>query len=153
MPYGSSLLMGKIRSAVQRFSEIAVQGLRLGTRPSVDKSKSNGAGAFGAGTFFAMKAIEKYLGDVSTDTIDSLVEKNVDVDIVWETIISPEFKEYMIMAAYQCPKQLRYVLTSARVIEAIQYSNPSLSEYFADYALGRVWLDSILSGLRSKLGV
>jgi len=147
-------LTGKIKLAVQRFTEVEVQGLRLNTQPLVDKGKDASDDPL-MGTFLAMavrEGIEKYLGGVSTDTVNSLVEKNVGVDTVWK-MIPQGFEESMATYANEHPNQLRYVLDPAWVIGAIREANPSLAEYFSDHPSGKAWLDGIISGFRSRLGV
>ena len=107
------------------------------------------------GTFLAMAvrvAIEKWLGGVSADAIKSMIEKNVGAETIWE-MIPQRFKQSMFVYSNEHPNQLRYVLNPVWVVEAIREANPPLAEYFTDFSLGRVWLDSILWGIRSKSGV
>jgi len=80
------------------------------------------------------------------------VDKNVGVDTVWR-MIPHGFEESMTVFANEHPKQLRYVLDLPWVVDAIRGANPSLAEYFTDHPSGKAWLDGIISGFRSKLGV
>ena len=147
-------LTDKIQLAVQRFTEIAVKGLKLDTQPLVNKSKSTGDDAL-MGTFLAVavrEGIEKYLGGVSAGAVSSLVERNVGIEAIWE-MIPQGFRQSMAVYSNEHPNQLRYVLDPTWVVEAIRDVNPSLAGYFVDHPSGKLWLDGIISGIGSKLGV
>jgi len=158
-------LTDKIKLAVQRYSEVAVKGLALNTRPLVNESRGDTQSSVEEskspsddplmGTFLAVavrEGIAKYLGGVSTNTINSLVEKNVGVDTIWK-MIPQGFEESMATYSNEHPDQLRYVLNPTWVMRAIHAANPSLAEYFTDHPTGRAWLNGIISGIGSKLGV
>jgi len=147
-------LTDKIKLAVQRYNEAAMTGLRLNTQPLVNKSEDTGNDPL-MGTFLAVavrEGIKKYLGAVSTNTVNSLVEKNMDIETIWE-VIPQGFKESMATYANENPNQLRYVLNPTWVIDAIRESNSSLAEYFTDHSSGKFWLEGIISGIRAKLSV
>jgi len=147
-------LTEKIKLAAQRFNEVTIMGLTLNTQPLVNKSKDDSDDPL-LGTFFAMavrEGIEKYLGGVSANTVNSLVEKNVGVDTVWQ-MIPRGFEESMATYANEHPNQLRYVLNPVWVVEAVREANPSLAEYFTDHPSGKFWLEGIISGIRAKLSV
>ena len=147
-------LVGKVKLAAQRFSEVTMSGLGLDTQPLVNKSKSTGDDAL-MGTFLAVavrEGIEKYLGKVSTNTVNSLVERNVGIETIWE-MIPQGFRESMATYANENPNQLRYVLNPTWVVEAVREANPSLAEYFTNHPSGKLWLDRIISDIRAKLNV
>ena len=147
-------LTDKIKLAAQRFSEVTMTGLGLNTQPLVNKSKDTGNDPL-MGTFLAVavrEGIKKYLGGVSADAVNSLVEKNMDIETIWK-MIPQGFKESAATYANENPNQLRYVLNPTWVVDAIRESNSSLAEYFTDHPSGKFWLEGIISGIRAKLSV
>jgi len=150
----SEELTDKIKLAAQRFSEVTMSGLGLDTQPLVNKSKNTGDDAL-MGTFLAIavrEGIKKYLGEVSANTVNSLVETNVGIETIWG-MIPQGFRESMATYANENPNQLRYVLNPTWVVEAVREANPSLAEYFTNHPSGKLWLDRIISDIRAKLNV
>jgi len=147
-------LTDKIKLAAQRFNEVTMSGLGLDTQPLVNKGKSTGDDAL-MGTFLAMavrEGVKKYLGEVSANTANSLVEKNMDIETIWK-MIPQGFKQTMATYANENPNQLRYVLDPPWVIDAIRESNPSLAEYFTNHSLGKAWLNKVISDVKVRLNI
>ena len=147
-------LTDKIKLAAQRFNEVTMSGLGLDTQPLVNKGKSTGDDAL-MGTFLAMavrEGVKKYLGEVSANTANSLVEKNMDIETIWK-MIPQGFKQTMATYANENPNQLRYVLDPPWVIDAIRESNPSLAEYFTNHSLGKAWLNKVILDVKVRLNI
>ena len=98
----------------------------------------------------ASAVIGTYLGSISPDMIYSMAENDVDADVVWGTI--PQgIKDFLAMYAEEYTDQLSNDVDSDWVTDIIYDFDPSLARYL-DIS-GRGWLDGVIEGIESELGI
>jgi hypothetical protein len=74
------------------------------------------------------------------------------VETVWG-MIPEEFRESMGTYARENQNQVRYVLNTPWLIEAIREANPLLADYFSENEPGRQWFINIIAEVKSKLQI